>query len=75
MPKRFTTQKYYLLINYISFSQDLKDALEAKETMENDTVELNEAVEMATLDKEMAEEKVRRERFHIYLISLFIFLV
>uniref|UniRef100_A0A6P7G1R3 Dynactin subunit 1 n=1 Tax=Diabrotica virgifera virgifera TaxID=50390 RepID=A0A6P7G1R3_DIAVI len=37
--------------------QDAKEAIEAKETHAEEVADLAEAVEMATLDKEMAEEK------------------
>ncbi|XP_063907732.1 dynactin subunit 1 isoform X2 [Zophobas morio] len=37
--------------------QEAKDAVEAKETHADEVADLAEAVEMATLDKEMAEEK------------------
>lgn len=37
--------------------QELKDAIEAKDGHNDEVAELAEAVEMATLDKEMAEEK------------------
>ena len=39
--------------------KDAKEAQEAKAVIEEELVELQEAVEMATLDKEMAEERVR----------------
>lgn len=38
--------------------QELRDALQNKDTHTDEMTELQEAVEMATLDKEMAEEKV-----------------
>ena len=37
--------------------QEAKDAIEAKETHEEEVADLAEAVEMATVEKEMAEEK------------------
>lgn len=37
--------------------QEARDAIEAKESHEEEVADLAEAVEMATLDKEMAEEK------------------
>ena len=40
------------------FSQEAREAADKMST-ESDLTELQEAVEMATLDKEMAEEKVR----------------
>jgi hypothetical protein len=39
--------------------KDAKEAQEEKAKMEEELIELQEAVEMATLDKEMAEERVR----------------
>lgn len=38
--------------------KDAKEAQEGKAAIEDELVELQEAVEMATLDKEMAEERV-----------------
>ena len=38
--------------------QEAKEAVEAREEIEEETGDLREAMEMATLDKEMAEEKV-----------------
>ena len=43
--------------------QDARDAIEAKEQHAEEMSDLSEAVEMATLDKEMAEEKV-----HLHII-------
>lgn len=37
--------------------QDARDAIEARENHADEVADLAEAVEMATLDKEMAEEK------------------
>jgi len=39
--------------------QDARDAIVAKEQHAEEMADLSEAVEMATLDKEMAEEKVK----------------
>jgi dynactin 1 len=39
--------------------QEAREAIEARETHAEEMADLAETVEMATLDKEMAEEKVR----------------
>ena len=49
-------------------SQDLKDALQNKDTHTDELTELQEAVEMATLDKEMAEEKVGYMSLIMYIL-------
>ncbi len=41
----------------IIWCQDLKEALEAKEEEQEEMAGFSEAIEMATLDKEVAEEK------------------
>ena len=53
----------YLIFKNLCFicfftTQDAREAVD-KMSDESDVTELQEAVEMATLDKEMAEEKVR----------------
>ena len=40
--------------------KEAKEAVEAKEKVEEELRDLSDAVEMATLDKEMAEERVRK---------------
>ena len=42
------------------FHQEAREAMLTKEKVEEDMRELSDTVEMATLDKEMAEERVRR---------------
>ena len=49
---------FHLSIFFLFWFQDLKEALEYKENNTDELTELQEAVEMATLDKEMAEERV-----------------
>ena len=43
---------------YFKAKNDAREAVEAKERHAEEMSDLSEAVEMATLDKEMAEEKV-----------------
>ena len=43
---------------HVSFFQELKELSENRQEHSEEMTELQEAVEMATLDKEMAEERV-----------------
>lgn len=43
---------------HVSFFQELKELSESRQEHSEEMTELQEAVEMATLDKEMAEERV-----------------
>lgn len=45
--------------------QDAKEAIESKDNHGDELSELSEAVEMATLDKEMAEEKAEALQFEL----------
>lgn len=48
----------YKFSNYLFLFQEAREARDQLAKHTDDTVDLQEAVEMATLDKEMAEEKV-----------------
>ena len=45
-------------ITHVHYVQELQELKEAQDEQPDDLASLQEAVEMATLDKEMAEEKV-----------------
>ena len=48
--------------------QEVREAFLAKEKAEEEFRELADAVEMATLDKEMAEERVRNYTVHTHYV-------
>lgn len=45
------------MLTIFFYLQDAKEAIEARETYQEEMSGLSEAIEMATLDKEMAEER------------------
>lgn len=49
---------YNIICEISQAKNDAREAIDAKERHAEEMSELSEAVEMATLDKEMAEEKV-----------------
>ena len=59
--------------------QEAREAVEARDTHADEMADLAETVEMATLDKEMAEEKVRyplqfilliHDENHLFLVTI-----